>query len=83
MCVYVCLCFFFKFLYCCYALYSVHIRVFVMAVLLYQESVWWPGVEAKVEILSDGISQPPSTQRPAKPQALTFTTNGLPRSTET
>lgn len=70
------------------ALHCVHnvcvwLCVCVTAVLLYQAPVWWPGVEAVVEFLSDGISQPPSTQRPAKPQALTFTTNGPPRSTET
>lgn len=49
------------------------------------KSLWcccWPGVEARLEFLSDRISQPPNTQRPAKAQALTFTTNGPP-STET
>lgn len=40
-------------------------------------------VRGKVEFLSDGISQRASNQQPAKPQALTFTTNGPPRSTET
>lgn len=57
--------------------------VCVMAVFLYRTPVWSPGVEAKVECLSDGISQPPSAQRPAEPQALTFTRTGPLRPSET
>lgn len=68
---------------CSFALCVQCVYECVTAVLFYQAPVWWPGVEAIVEFLSDGISQPPSTQRPARPQALTFTTNGPPHSTET
>lgn len=43
--------------------------------------VAWVG--GKVAFLSDGILQRVSSQQPAKLQAVTFRTNGPPRSTET